>query len=172
MDLNDIEKSKYHLGKHLKWCNVKTYPKDDVEICNIKLLQAEFDLCLVPRNIVKGKQTDGWKDRITLRISNKMNIADVCPYVAACARTRTPPAQRLGRHGESDAISSPVCFNLKRYKNHILLWRQHRNKTNHLFALELTCRAPNVSLCHANRRTCERQVEVIFARLYISDSAS
>lgn len=36
--------------------------------------------------------------------------ADICPYVAACARTRTPPAQRLGLRGESDAILSSVCF--------------------------------------------------------------
>ena len=69
----------------------------------------------------KGKQTD-WKDRIIMVISNKINIADVCPYVAACARTRTPPAQRLGRHGESDAISSPVFFNLKKVqKSHIIM---------------------------------------------------
>lgn len=36
--------------------------------------------------------------------------ADIRPYVAACARTRTPPAQRLGLRGESDAILSSVCF--------------------------------------------------------------
>lgn len=49
--------------------------------------------------------------------SNKI-IADFCPYVAACARTRTPPAQRLGLRGESDAILSPVFFILKKNKRH------------------------------------------------------
>lgn len=35
-------------------------------------------------------------------------MADFSPYVAACARTRTPPAQRLGLRGESEAILSSV----------------------------------------------------------------
>lgn len=34
----------------------------------------------------------------------------LCPYVTACARTRTPPAQRLGLRGESDAIVSPCVW--------------------------------------------------------------
>lgn len=41
------------------------------------------------------------------------------PYIAACARTKTPPAQRFGLRGESDAILSPFSVDPKRGEKHV-----------------------------------------------------